>query len=452
MSKNTLLIVEDEAIQREALEAHLQEEGYHIVTAGTVESAKSLAALKPIDGVVTDFNLPDGEGIDLLKHIKSINPEIPVVVITAYGSVDRAVEAMRAGAYDYQTKPINVDELLMILKRALEHKHLVSENMRLREALQERFTAKGVVAASPKMEEVLNLAGRVAASKASVLIRGESGTGKEVIARTIHFASPRKDQPFVAFNAAALSPTLIESELFGHEKGAFTGADRARDGRFVQANGGTLFIDEIGDIPVELQTKFLRVLQENYVERLGGHQTIPVDIRIVAATNKDLERMMRDGTFREDLFYRLNVVTLQLPALRERKEDLLPLCDMFMKKFASENLKEIAGFTKEAFDAIMKYDFPGNVRELENMIERAVILARDENIALSDLPPNIFNASPVQALSFGDGGLDKQVEALERHLIVTALRKAGGNQSKAARELDISERKLRYKLQKYEIF
>ncbi len=451
MAKNTLLIVEDEAIQREALEAHLQEEGYQVLTAATVEAAKSIAALKALDGVVTDFNLPDGEGIDLLKHIKSINPEIPVIMITAYGSVDRAVEAMRAGAYDYQTKPINIDELLMILKRALEHKNLVSENMRLREALQERFTAKGMVAASPKMQEVLNLAGRVASSKASVLIRGESGTGKEVIARTIHYASPRRDKPFVAFNAAALSPTLIESELFGHEKGAFTGADRARDGRFVQANGGTLFIDEIGDIPVELQTKFLRVLQENYVERLGGHQTIPIDIRIVAATNKDLETMMKNGSFREDLFYRLNVVSLHLPPLRDRKADLLPLCDMFIEKFASENQKEITGFTKEAFDAVMKYDFPGNVRELENMIERAVILARDDHITLNDLPPNVFDSTQERPLSIGDGGLDKQVEALEKHLIITALRKAGGNQSKAARELEISERKLRYKLQKYEI-
>ena len=451
MAKNTLLIVEDEAIQREALEAHLQEEGYQVLTAATVEAAKSIAALKALDGVVTDFNLPDGEGIDLLKHIKSINPEIPVIMITAYGSVDRAVEAMRAGAYDYQTKPINIDELLMILKRALEHKNLVSENMRLREALQERFTAKGMVAASPKMQEVLNLAGRVASSKASVLIRGESGTGKEVIARTIHYASPRRDKPFVAFNAAALSPTLIESELFGHEKGAFTGADRARDGRFVQANGGTLFIDEIGDIPVELQTKFLRVLQENYVERLGGHQTIPIDIRIVAATNKDLETMMKNGSFREDLFYRLNVVSLHLQPLRDRKADLLPLCDMFIEKFASENQKEITGFTKEAFDAVMKYDFPGNVRELENMIERAVILARDDHITLNDLPPNVFDSTQERPLSIGDGGLDKQVEALEKHLIITALRKAGGNQSKAARELEISERKLRYKLQKYEI-
>ena len=450
MSKSTLLIVEDQAIQREVLAAHLQDEGYMVLQAETIESAIAIVSLKPVDGVITDFNLPDGDGIGLLKQIKGMNPEIQVILITAYGSVDRAVNAMKSGAYDYLTKPINIDELLVILKRALDHKRLVSENIRLREAVQERFTARGVVAASPKMQEVLNLAGRVAASKASVLIRGESGTGKEVIARTIHHASQRSEKPFVAFNAAALSPTLIESELFGHEKGAFTGADKVREGRFEQANGGTLFIDEIGDIPVNLQTKFLRVLQENYVERLGGSQPIAMDIRIVAATNKDLETMMKTGAFREDLFYRLNVISLQLPPLRERKADILPLCDLFIERYASENKKEIRGFTREAFDAVMKYNFPGNVRELENMIERAVIFTREPHITLDDLPPNIFDAAGEDRIA-DVGGLDDQVAALEKRLIIGALRKTGGNQSKAARALCVSERKLRYKLQKYRI-
>jgi DNA-binding NtrC family response regulator len=450
MPKNTLLIVEDEATQRQALATHLLDENFNVATAATADEALTIASLKTIDAVITDFNLPDNDGVYVLEQIKSMNPEIPVIIITAYGSVDRAVNAMKSGAYDYLTKPINIAELLLILKRVLEHKTLISENIRLREALKERFKAKGVVSASPQMQEVLNLAGRVAMSMASVLIRGESGTGKEVIARTIHYASPRKDAPFIAFNAAALSPTLIESELFGHEKGAFTGADRTREGRFVQANNGTLFIDEIGDIPVELQTKFLRVLQENYVERLGGNKQIKVDIRIIAATNKDMESMLKKRTFREDLFYRLNVVSLNIPPLRERKEDILPLCDMFIKKYATENMKDVSGFTREAFDAVMKYDFPGNVRELENLIERAVIFARGSQITLDDLPPNIFVPTRENIPTTGDG-LDQQIEALEKHLILTELRKSGGNQSRAARELKITERKFRYKLQKYSI-
>jgi len=281
-----------------------------------------------------------------------------------------------------------------------------------------------------------------------VLIRGESGTGKEVIAQAIHYASPRKDEPFIAFNVAALSPTLIESDLFGHEKGAFTGADKSRLGRFLQADKGTLFIDEIGDIPVELQPKLLRVLQENVVEQLGGSKPVSVDIRIIAATNKDLEKMMEQGTFREDLYYRLNVVTITIPPLRDRKEDIMPLCDLFIKKYAAQNEKEIKGLTREAFDIIMKYDFPGNVRELENIIERAIVLTRDDSITLDDLPPHIFSnrISPEPVI---EGSFDSQIEALEKKLIQAELTKAGGNQSKAARALGLSLRKLRYKIQKY---
>jgi DNA-binding NtrC family response regulator len=308
MAKYTLLLVEDEVAQREALAAHLKEEDYNVLLAESAERALTIALSKTIDAVITDFNLPDQNGQFLLERIQSINPIVPVILITAYASVDRAVQAMKSGAYDYLTKPINIDELLLILKRALEHKILVSENKRLRETLEKEFSLKGIIASSRKMEEVLNLAGRVAETKASVLLRGESGTGKEVIARAIHYTSPRREGPFVAFNVGALSPTLIESELFGHEKGAFTGADRLRFGRFEQASGGSIFIDEIGDIPIELQTKFLRVLQESTVERLGGDKPIQVDIRVIAATNKDLESMIKKGTFREDLYYRLNVV------------------------------------------------------------------------------------------------------------------------------------------------
>ena len=447
MAKKAILLIEDELVQREALAAHLQDI-YDVYQAESAEKGLTILTSKTIDVVITDFNLPGKNGQHVLEQVNLINPTIPVIIITAYASVDGAVKAMHSGAYDYLTKPINVDELLLILQRALQHRALVSENQRLRDILGQQQSFKGIIASSKKMEEVLNLAARVAETKASVLLIGESGTGKEVIARAIHIASKRKDKPFVAFNVAALSPNLIESELFGHEKGAFTGADRQRVGRFEQANGGTIFIDEIGDIPLEIQTKFLRVLQENQIERLGGGKVIDVDIRVIAATNKKLEEKIKEGTFREDLYYRLNVVTVKLPPLRERKEDIPLLCDYFIKKYAEMNGKPVNGLSREAFDRVMKYDFPGNVRELENMMERAVILGRGEQVVLDDLPPNIFQI-PEIPIDNSTAGLEQQVEALEKRLIQAALSRSGGNQSKAARQLDITERKLRYKLQKY---
>jgi len=448
MPKQTLLIVEDEQAQREILAVHFEEENYHVLAAESAEKALDIARSKTIDAVITDFNLPEKDGQYLLEQIKSMNPTIPVILITAYASITRAVKAMKSGAYDYLTKPINIDELLLVLKRALEHKTLLAENIRLRQILEKQFSFNGVVGSSDKMQEVLNMAGRVAATKATVLLRGESGTGKEVIAHAIHYASPRKDKPFVAFNVAALSPNLIESELFGHEKGAFTGADRQRIGRFEQADGGTLFIDEIGDIHLELQTKFLRALQDSHIEHLGGNKSIEVDIRVIAATNKNLEAMIKQGTFREDLYYRLNVVTIHIPPLRERKEDIPHLCNHFLHKYSMEMNKKITDFSREAFDIIMKYDFPGNVRELENMIERAVILCRGSQITLDDLPPNIFAPNDLLQ-SETTSGLEQQVEQLEKKMIIAELRKCGGNQSKAARNLKITERKLRYKMGKY---
>ena len=448
MPRHTILLVEDEAAQREALAAHLNEENYHVLQGESAEKALSIAESKTIDAVISDYNLPEQNGQILLEKIQAVNPTIPVILITAYASVDGAVQAMKTGAFDYLTKPINIEELLLILKRALEFKTLVSENKRLRQTLEKQPAFKGIVASSRKMEEVLNLAARVAETKASILLRGESGTGKEVMARAIHHASHRKAAPLVAFNVAALPPTLIESELFGHEKGAFTGADRLRVGRFEQAHGGTIFIDEIGDIPVELQTKFLRVLQESAIERLGGNKVIDVDIRVIAATNKDLESKIKENSFLEDLYYRLNVVTIDIPPLRQRKEDIPQLCRHFLQKYTHDNPKEVNGFSREAFDAIMKYDFPGNVRELENMVERAVILCRGDQITLDDLPPNILAPSDI-ILDETTTGLEQQVEALERKLIQAELRRSGGNQSKAARNLEITERKLRYKIQKY---
>lgn len=449
MIKPLLLLVEDEEVQRRVLTAHLVEESYEVIQAESAEEALRIASSQTIDLVITDFSLPGGDGQYLLENVKSINPTIPVLLITAYASIDKAVNVMKSGAYDYLTKPINIDELLLIIRRALEHKTLQSENIRLKETLEQQYSFKGLIATSMKMQQVLNLAGRVAATKASVLLRGESGTGKEVLARALHLASPRKNGPFVAFNVAALSPNLIESDLFGHEKGAFTGADRPRIGRFEQASQGTIFIDEIGDIPVELQMKFLRVLQESTIEHLGGNKTIDVDIRVVAATNKNLEAMIKNGTFREDLYYRLNVVTIDIPPLRDRREDIPGLCKHFLKKYVEENHKEVEGLTRESFDALMKYEFPGNVRELENIIERAVILCRGNTITLDDLPPNIFAPADLQPSE--NGGLEQRVEALEKSAIIAELRKCGGNQSKAARNLQITERKLRYKMQKHKI-
>ena len=450
MEKFTLLLVEDDKVQREALAENLIEEDYNVLVAESAEKALSIADSKTVDLVITDLNLPEDDGHFLLKKIKSKNPTIPVFIITAYASVGSAVDAMKSGAYDYLTKPINMEKLFITLKRALEHKTLVAENIELKKKLEKEFSFKGIIAVSSEMQKVLNMAGRVAGTKASVLLRGESGTGKEVLARAIHFASGRKDGPFVAFNVAALAPALIESELFGHEKGAFTGADRLRIGRFEQAGGGTIFIDEIGDIPVEIQMKFLRVLQEGYIEHLGGNRSIDVNIRLITATNKDLESMIKAGTFREDLYYRLNVFTIQIPPLRERREDIPHLCNSHLKSCEEEYGKNIDGFSREAFDAMMKYDFPGNVRELQNIIERAVIVCRGSQITLSDLPTNVLE--PVRDFSQESyEGLEERVEALEKRMIITELRRLGGNVSKTAQSLKITSRKLRYKIHKYGI-
>lgn len=449
MAKHTLLLVEDEKTQRDVLAAHLEDAGYQVLKAETAESALGMLKMQTVDCVISDFHLPEGSGQDLLESVQTLNPSIPVILVTAYASVDGAVEAMQTGAYHYLTKPVNIDELLMVIKRALQHQILVSENIRLKKLLDDQHSFSGLIASSARMEKVLNLASRVAETKASILLNGESGTGKEVLAKAIHLASPRKEAPFIGFNVAALPATLIESELFGHEKGAFTGADKQRIGRFELANGGTLFIDEIGDIPVEVQTKFLRVLQENYIERLGGSTRIDVDIRVIAATHKNLETMIREGTFREDLYYRLNVVNIQIPPLRERKDDIPALSQFFLTRATETNHKSVTGFTREAFDVLMKYDFPGNVRELENAIERAVILSRESEISLDDLPESMFQLKSEPRTGQSASGMDAQVEALEKELIASALRQNNGNQSNAARQLEVTERKLRYKMQKY---
>jgi two-component system NtrC family response regulator len=396
--------------------------------------------------------MPDLNGIEVLEQVKKLNPEISFVIVTAFGTVENAVKAMRLGAFDYISKPVDLDELDLMIERVIEHKNLKSENQLLKTQLQEKFKISSMVSQSQKMEEVINVAARVADSKANVLITGENGTGKEVLAKGIHYLSSRQDAPFVAVNVPALTETLLESELFGHEKGAFTGADKMKKGRFELAHSGTIFLDEVGDIPQSIQVKLLRVLQEHQFERVGGTEKIEVDVRIIAATNKDLDMKIKDGSFREDLFYRLNVVSIKIPPLRERKEDLLPMVESFIEKYCEENKKGKLEISKEAADILMKYNYPGNVRELENIIERAVVLTRSKVITLNDLPMNIKGFKEEKGLgTLQVGPLSEQVEALEKQLIFDALQESSGNQTKAGKLLGLTERNLRYKLKKYNI-
>jgi two-component system NtrC family response regulator len=374
-----------------------------------------------------------------------------VILITAYGSIASAVEAMKAGAYDYLTKPIELEELVHLIGRIAERQRLLAEVRELRTQLRDRFRFEGIIGESGKMQEVLSLVARVAPTPATVLIRGESGTGKELIAKAIHYNSPRRDQRFLKVNMAALPETLLESELFGHEKGAFTGATARRIGRFEAAHAGTLLLDEIGDLPAALQVKLMRVLQEREIERVGSHQPIPVDIRILAATNQDLERAVRERRFREDLYYRLNVFPIVLPPLRERRDDLPLLIEFLLKKFATRLGKRIATVSRETMDALLKYDYPGNVRELENILERAIILARHEAIYVEDLPLHLRETAPeaMEAPDTGHATLPEVLGAIERQMLLRALERHDGVQTRAAAELGISERVLRYKVHKH---
>lgn len=447
----SILIVDDEATQRKVLSGFLKKQGYKIFEASSGKQAIEIASNNLIDLILTDFKMPDITGLEVLKSVRSINPEVAVVIMTAFGTIESAVEAMREGAYDYLTKPINLDELEILINRIFEQQRLVSENRLLKEQIKEKFSFLEIISQSAVMENVLNTASRVARSKASVLIRGESGTGKELIAKAIHYNSQRKDKPFIAVNCAALNENLLESELFGHEKGAFTGADKQRRGRFELANGGSIFLDEIGDIPLATQVKLLRVLQEQQFERVGGTETINVDVRIIAATNRNLEELIKAGAFREDLFYRLNVVTIDIPPLRKRRDDIPVLLEYFLKRFASEYGRNNLAFSKEAWDILIRYDYPGNIRELENIVQRAVILSRDDLITTNELPQVVKEFKKESDLQKPPtiSSLPEQVEKLEKELIFEALRLSNGNQSKAAEMLNISERNLRYRLKKW---
>lgn len=453
MDKARILIAEDEKTQRDLLEGFLKKEGFSVEA--TSNGMQAIEKIKSdfFDIAFLDYKMPELDGLQTLREIRKRFPDLPVVMMTAYGTVETAVSSMKEGAIDYLTKPIDLDELLLIIQKILERSHLIRENRDLRARLQERYTFKNIIYVCPKMEEVMGMVARVGPSQATVLIRGESGTGKELIANAIHYASTRSGKPFVKVSCAAIPETLLESELFGHEKGAFTGAIQKRIGRFEEADGGALFLDEIGDLPASTQVKLLRILQEKEFQRLGSNLTLRTDVRIIAATHRNLEEAMAKGLFREDLYYRLNVISISLPPLRERKEDIPLLIDHFLKKYSDINQKNIHDLSKEARSLLLRYSFPGNVRELENIMERAVVLCREKVITTQDLP---FHLQEGRSEKEGEilpkkKTLPDSIEEIERDLIIKALHQHQGVQTRAAESLGISERVLRYKIKKYGI-
>ncbi|HET9178578.1 MAG TPA: sigma-54 dependent transcriptional regulator [Terriglobia bacterium] len=455
----TILIVEDEPKMLRLLELNLADDGYTTRTATTAENGLKILASDKIDLVLSDVKLPGMNGLEFLQAVKRANAAIPVVVMTAYGTVETAVEAMKDGASDFALKPFSIEEIKLIVRKELEVTRLHEENRQLKEALGRRYQFDNIVANSPGMQEVLATVEQVAPTNATVLLGGESGVGKDMIARAIHQHSRRVNGPFIKINCTAIPENLLESELFGYEKGAFTGAVAAKPGKFELADKGTIFLDEIGDMPGSLQVKLLRVLQEREFERLGGTKTIKVDVRVIAATNQDLRAALEQGTFREDLYYRLNVVPISIPPLRDHKEDIPYLVDHFVRRFADSSGKQIEGITPEAMRLLVDFHWPGNVRELENIIERAIVMAGGPRIDVGDIRLDIARpsgsvagldapavAADGSALPLLPEGLT--LEQFEDKLIQEALQRAGGNKSQAARLLGLSRNALRYRLSK----
>ncbi|MDE0886536.1 MAG: sigma-54 dependent transcriptional regulator [Myxococcota bacterium] len=452
--KGHILVVDDERSMREFLEIFFQREGYRVSTAPGVDEAEVCLENDEVDIVITDMQMPKRGGLDLLSAARDISPDTAVVVITAYASTDSAIAAMREGAYDYITKPFKVDEIRLVVDKALEKKQLALENQLLKSQLQSHTGHPSIIGHSRGIREVFELISQVAETRASVLIFGESGTGKELVARALHDQSDRIDESFVGLNCGAIPENLLESELFGHEKGAFTGAVGEKKGLFEVADGGTLFLDEIAELSLALQVKLLRAIQEKTIRRVGGTADIAVDVRLLSATNRDLEAAVAEGQFRNDLFYRLNVIQISIPALRERREDIPPLLRHFLTKLSAEAGRDITSVSEEAMKKIMVYDYPGNVRELENIVERAVALSRSDQVQVEALPPNVLDTrtSAGQPLIPAEGvKLEGLLDDYERSLISEALRLSGGVKKEAARLLGVSFRSFRYRLEKLEM-
>lgn len=460
-----ILVVDDEVSIREFLEIMLRRDGHQAHLVGDAVEAIQAIKERDLDLVITDLSLPRGSGMDVLSHVNQNCPDIQVIMITAFATAENAITAMKLGAYDYIIKPFKIDELKVVIERALERRRLKTENIELKAALQAKNNSHGLIGSSPAIKEVFGLIQRVAPTKTTVLLTGESGTGKEMVARAIHTQSPRSNEPFVAVNCGAIPETLIESELFGHMKGSFTGAHADKPGLFERASAGTVFLDEIGELPLSMQVKLLRVLQEKKVRRIGGAHDLNVECRVVAATNRSLEKEVADGRFREDLYFRLNVIEIKLPPLRERKADIPLLARAFLGKFAEQQASPVNRFSDAAMLALMGWHWPGNVRELSNVVERGVTLAGHDAIDMDVLPPAMRGitpvkpvvAAPVLAAATADvipvEGLDleMQLEVYERRLLEAALARTNGKKKKAADLLKLSLRSFRYRLAKFGI-
>lgn len=455
MIKDKILVADDEKSMRELLDIMLKKEGYKITLASNGEEVVKLIEKDIFDLALVDIRMPRQDGISVLKKIKTVSPETIVIMMTAFASADTAIKAMKEGAYDYITKPFKIDEIKLIIQNALEKKHLQKENLLLKKVVGDRYHFGNIIGQSSRMLELYDLLEKVAPTKTNILITGESGTGKELAAKAIHYNSPRKDKPFVTLNCGAIPESLIESELFGHMRGAFTDAISTKKGLFEVADEGTLFLDEISELPLMMQVKLLRVLQDREFKRVGGTEDIRVDVRIISATNKDLEEAVREKQFREDLFYRLNVIQIKIPSLRDRKEDIPFLASHFLKKYSEELGKQIAQISPEALRVLVQYDYPGNVRELQNIIERAVALETSQELTAQNLNSYIeeqlpFKKRPIDLEIPNEGvDLEKIVEDVERTLLIKALDRTKGIKKKAAELLHINFRSMRYRLEKY---
>ena len=449
---NKILVVDDDESLRRVLQVQLEQEGYFVAAAASVQQALSMLQLRSYDLVLADLKMPEGSGIELLKQVRSQYPEVIVIILTAFGTVETAVEAMKAGAFEYLTKPVHPDELSLTVARALEHVRLIEQVHTLRATLNEKYGFENILGRSPALLQVLDTAARAARTNSTVLIRGETGTGKELVARAIHFNSARKDKPLITINCSAIPKELLESELFGHTKGAFTGAVADKKGKIEMADRGTLFLDEIGEMPSELQVKLLRLIQEGEIEKIGSEAKNQVDVRIIAATHRDLQAMIEDGTFREDLYYRLAVIPLVLPPLRERLEDLPDLVEHFFRKSKEKSGRADLSLSPALMPYFTRYRWPGNVRELQNVLERIAVLARGNEITIHDLPEFLRQErAAVDALEIDLQPQGVSLEAIEKELILKALEKCHWNQTHAARYLDISRKTLIYRMERHGI-